>query len=157
MPINPIIIGHLTLSVNKFYIENWKRYIIWNIKIHLKRLIWREYILNLDESPNARLWYIWFSNSTRLGILCAVITFQKQNQIYIYIYIYKHNIYIYIYKNYHVVQYYFQITTKLSSIYKNYHVFTILFPDNNRVILFFEKYVFIFDNFIILIYNHYLG
>ena len=34
-----IIIGHITLSVNKFYIENQKRHIIWNIKNSLKRLI----------------------------------------------------------------------------------------------------------------------
>lgn len=34
-----IIIGHIILSVNKFYIENRKRHIIWNVKISLKRLI----------------------------------------------------------------------------------------------------------------------
>ena len=34
-----IIIGHIILNVNKFYIENRKRRIIWNIKISLKRLI----------------------------------------------------------------------------------------------------------------------
>ena len=37
-----IIIGHITLSVNKFYIENRKRHIIWNIKICLKRIILKQ-------------------------------------------------------------------------------------------------------------------
>lgn len=34
-----IIIDHIILSVNKFYIENRERHIIWNINFFLKRLI----------------------------------------------------------------------------------------------------------------------
>ena len=48
-----IIIGHITLNVSKFYIENRKRHIIWNIKISLKRFILKkrkEYYISLIKT-----------------------------------------------------------------------------------------------------------